>query len=227
MMTSPPSRESVTFAAGFFGGACRFEGGLEGRFFALAFSFVFDLAGMVATVTTVVNHRRCGEPEPVVRTPIDSWVLARHHGRMNESGPSLAWVSGVVVAVAVAALVGGGGGVLWAKRVAARAERGWSLVPAAVGVRDVPAGTTVSSATLTLSDTPEPFVTSNTKTVVVTGRTLVAELGANETLLEQHFSRASPGLCAKYLRGVAADAGLDGEEHVQAALAGLEDGGSP
>ncbi len=139
----------------------------------------------------------------------------------SERGLSI--VAGVVTALAVMGLCGGGG-YLFAQRRMAQVKRGWVLKAVVVGARDVPAGAVLTASDVVADEVPEQFVTGHAvlapdrRTVV--GKTLVAPLTRGELVHRGHLvAHVPPSLdveCSERAKATASSLGLDGDESVKA-----------
>ncbi|MDP3233173.1 MAG: SAF domain-containing protein [Myxococcales bacterium] len=141
----------------------------------------------------------------------------------TERGLSI--VAGVVTALAVIGLCGGGG-YLFAQRRMAQVKRGWLLKPVAVGARDVPAGTVLAPGDVVAGEVPEQFVTGNTVLAAeqpsLVGKKLLAPLARGELVDRGHLigpvqSPVDVG-CFETAKVTASSLGLDGDESVKAFL---------
>lgn len=132
-------------------------------------------------------------------------------------------VAGVVMALAVIGLCGGGG-YLFAQRRMAQVKRGWVLKAVAVGARDIPAGAVLTASDVVAGEVPEQFVTGHTVLASeqrrLVGKTLVAPLTRGEQVDRGHLvAHVQPPVdveCSERARAAASSLGLDGDESVKA-----------
>lgn len=152
---------------------------------------------------------------------------------MNEptSERSLHLVAGVVTALAVIGLCGGGG-YLFAERRMSQLKRGWVLKAVALGARDVRAGTVLSANDLVVGEVPEQLVTGHAvlgpEGSTLVGKTLLAPLSSGELVDRGHVELvpiAQPSVdaaCAEAANATARSLGLEGDVSVTAFVKQLE-----
>ncbi|MDP3499902.1 MAG: SAF domain-containing protein [Myxococcales bacterium] len=141
----------------------------------------------------------------------------------SERGLSI--VAGVVTALAVIGLCGGGGA-LYAQRRMAQVKRGWVLQAVAVGARDVPAGGVLTADDVVVGEVPEQLVTGHavlaSERPSLVGKKLLAPLARGELVDRGHLigpvqSPVDVG-CFETAKVTASSLGLDGDESVKAFL---------